>query len=49
VAAGGLALPGAASGAKALLSGENAVLPWSAEIDFVAPEPAIILVTEGFA
>ena len=49
VAAGDLALAGAASGAKPLGSGDNALLPWSADLDFVAPDPAIILVTEGFA
>jgi mannose-6-phosphate isomerase len=49
VAAGELSLPGAASGGKTLSSGENVVLPWSAELEIVAPEPAIVLVTEGFA
>jgi mannose-6-phosphate isomerase len=49
VVAGDLALSGAAAGAKPLVSGDNALLPWSADFDFVAPDPAIILVTEGFA
>jgi hypothetical protein len=29
--------------------GDNALLPWSAELEFTAPEPSIVLVTEGFA
>ncbi len=49
VAAGELALSGAASGAKALSWGDNTLLPWSADLEFVAHDPSIILVTEGFA
>jgi len=48
VAAGALALSGAPPGAKPLLAGDNALLPWSADFEFVAPDPAIILVTEDF-
>jgi mannose-6-phosphate isomerase len=48
VAAGGVTLSGSTP-AKALSMGDNALLPWSAELAFEAPEPAIILVTEGFA
>jgi mannose-6-phosphate isomerase len=48
VAAGELALSGAGAGAKPLSFGENVLLPWSAELEFVAPGPAIVLVTEGF-
>jgi mannose-6-phosphate isomerase len=49
VAAGGVVqgLPGGA--VHTLLNGDNALLPCSAEVEFVAPEPAIVLVTEGFA
>ncbi|HEY5079326.1 MAG TPA: type I phosphomannose isomerase catalytic subunit [Opitutaceae bacterium] len=48
VAAGGVA-SGQASGARALALGENVLLPWSAALEFTAPESAIVLVTEGFA
>jgi mannose-6-phosphate isomerase len=48
VAAGGVSLVGATP-TKALGMGDNALLPWSAELEFVAPEPSIVLVTEGFA
>jgi mannose-6-phosphate isomerase len=48
VAAGGVSIVGA-NPAKSLTMGENALLPWSAELEFVAPEPSIVLVTEGFA
>jgi mannose-6-phosphate isomerase len=48
VAAGALDLPGAGSGTKSLSSGDNALLPWSADLELVAHEAAIILVTEGF-
>ena len=49
MAAGDLALSGAGAGTKPLLTGDNALLPWSADLEFVAPDPAIILVTEDFA
>jgi hypothetical protein len=29
--------------------GDNALIPWAAELAFEAQEPAIVLVTEGFA
>jgi mannose-6-phosphate isomerase len=48
VAAGGVNLVGS-SPPKALTMGDNALLPWSADLEFTAPEPAIVLVTEGFA
>jgi mannose-6-phosphate isomerase len=48
IAAGGLHLIGAAPAAKALAMGDNALVPWSAELEFEAPGPAIILVTEDF-
>jgi mannose-6-phosphate isomerase len=48
VAAGGVSLSDS-SPPKALSMGENALLPWSADLEFEAPETAIVLVTEGFA
>ncbi|HZZ18608.1 MAG TPA: type I phosphomannose isomerase catalytic subunit [Opitutaceae bacterium] len=48
VAAGGVTIVGA-NPAKSLVMGDNAILPWSAELEFTAPEPSIVLVTEGFA
>jgi mannose-6-phosphate isomerase len=48
VAAGGVVLAGAEP-ARALKMGDNALLPWAAELEFTAPEPSIVLVTEGFA
>jgi len=48
VAAGGVTIVGATP-AKSLVMGDNALLPWSAELEFMAPEPSIVLVTEGFA
>ncbi len=47
--AGGLVQVDAPPGSKPLSSGDNALLPWSASLEFRAPEPAIVLVTEGFA
>jgi mannose-6-phosphate isomerase len=47
VAAGGVSLVGS-SPPKALSMGDNALLPWSSDLEFTAPEPAIVLVTEGF-
>jgi mannose-6-phosphate isomerase len=49
VAAGGVARVGPAEGTKPLSQGDNALLPWAADLEFVAPEPSIVLVTEGFA
>jgi len=46
--AGGIALGGAASGARFLSQGDSALIPISADLVFVAPEPAIVLVTESF-
>lgn len=34
---------------RRLSMGENALIPWSAQIEFTAPDTAILLVTEGFA
>jgi mannose-6-phosphate isomerase len=48
VAAGGVTLTGPAP-AKSLAMGDNALLPWSADLEFEAPEPSILLVTEDFA
>ena len=48
VVAGGLTMAGAASGPRLLPRGENVLLPWSADLEFGAPEPAIVLVTEDF-
>jgi hypothetical protein len=28
--------------------GDNALIPWAAELEFEAPEPSILLVTEDF-
>jgi mannose-6-phosphate isomerase len=49
VAAGGIVQAGPASPGRPISLGDSALLPWSAELEFVAPEPSIILVTEGFA
>jgi mannose-6-phosphate isomerase len=46
--AGGVGLGGAASGARALAQGDSALIPRSADLEFVAPELAIVLVTESF-
>ncbi len=48
VAAGGVTLTGPAP-AKSLAMGDNALLPCSADLEFEAPEPSILLVTEDFA
>jgi mannose-6-phosphate isomerase len=48
IAAGGLSLVGAAPAAKPLGMGDNVLIPWSADLEFEAPGPAIILVTEDF-
>jgi len=47
--AGGVALGAGASGSRPLSQGDNALLPWSADLVFVAPEAAIVLVPEDFA
>ncbi len=48
VVAGGLTTACASSGERVLPMGENALIPWSADLEFKAPEPAIILLTEEF-
>jgi len=48
VVAGAVMAGGAAPGARSLPRGENVLLPWSADIEFLAPELAIVLVTEEF-
>jgi mannose-6-phosphate isomerase len=48
VAAGGLTLLGATTAPKVLSMGDNALIPWSAELEFEAPETAIVLATEDF-
>ncbi len=48
VAAGGVLLSGATPGPKPLSMGDNALIPWAADLEFEAPEPSILLVTEGF-
>jgi mannose-6-phosphate isomerase len=48
VAAGGVTIVGPKP-EKALRLGDNALLPWSADLEFTAPGPSIVLVTEGFA
>jgi mannose-6-phosphate isomerase len=49
VAAGGVTFGGPATAAKSLPMGANALLPWAADLELEAPEPAILLVTEDFA
>jgi mannose-6-phosphate isomerase len=49
VVAGGVTATGAAPGARRLPRGDNALIPWSADLEFLAPEPSIVLVTENFA
>jgi mannose-6-phosphate isomerase len=48
VVAGAVSAAGAAPAARALPVGENVLIPWSADLEFEAPELAIVLVTEGF-
>jgi mannose-6-phosphate isomerase len=48
VAAGTLTQKGPAHAGTFLGMGENALVPWSAELSFEAHEPAIVLVTEDF-
>jgi mannose-6-phosphate isomerase len=49
VAAGNVALSGPQHPRNTLRMGDNALIPWAAELAFEAQEPAIVLVTEGFA
>lgn len=49
VAAGDVAVAGASNPPKVLRRGENALVPFAADFAFEAHEPAIVLVTEGFA
>ncbi len=49
VAAGGVTFAGTAPVAKSLAMGDNALIPWAADLELEAPEPAILLVTEDFA
>lgn len=49
VAAGGLTVSGPAPSVRPIAVGDSALLPWSAELEFVAPEPSIVLITEDFA
>jgi len=49
VAAGGVTAAGAAAVPRPISLGENVLLPFSADLVFAAPEPSIVLVTEGFA
>jgi mannose-6-phosphate isomerase len=48
VAAGGVLLSGATPEPKPLSMGDNALIPWAADLEFEAPEPSILLVTEDF-
>jgi mannose-6-phosphate isomerase len=48
VAAGTVRLAGENVAETVLSMGANALLPWSAELEFVAPTPSIVLVTENF-
>jgi mannose-6-phosphate isomerase len=49
VAAGAVEASGETNAGRRLSMGDNALVPWSAQIEFTAPEAAILLVTEGFA
>jgi mannose-6-phosphate isomerase len=49
VAAGGVVQSSSASPARPLGLGDSALLPWSADLEFTAPEPSIVLITEDFA
>ncbi|MFY9924072.1 MAG: type I phosphomannose isomerase catalytic subunit [Opitutaceae bacterium] len=49
VAAGSLTYTVQGAPAKRLQMGDNALIPWAAEVSFEAREPAIVLVTEDFA
>ena len=49
VVAGGVTAAGEAPGARRVPRGDNVLIPWSADLEFQAPEPSIVLVTENFA
>jgi mannose-6-phosphate isomerase len=49
IAAGGVTFAGSVPATKSLSMGDNALIPWAADLELEAPEPAILLVTEGFA
>ncbi|HEY1793065.1 MAG TPA: type I phosphomannose isomerase catalytic subunit [Opitutaceae bacterium] len=49
VAAGSIARAGETPGGHPLSMGDNALIPWSVEAEFTAPEAAILLITEDFA
>ena len=49
VAAGALVQSDPSHQGRTLSTGENALVPWSAELSFEAREPAIVLITEDFA
>jgi mannose-6-phosphate isomerase len=49
VAAGGVTFAGPAPSERALSMGDNALIPYAADLELEAPEPAILLVTEDFA
>jgi mannose-6-phosphate isomerase len=48
MAAGGVVESGPASPGRPLALGDSALLPWSANIEFTAPGPSIVLITEDF-
>ena len=48
VVAGAVAAAGASPAARPLPLGENVLIPWSADLEFTAPDLAIVLVTEEF-
>jgi mannose-6-phosphate isomerase len=49
VAAGGVTIGGPVPAARSLSMGDNALIPWAADLELEAPEPSILLVTEDFA
>jgi mannose-6-phosphate isomerase len=48
VAAGGVIQSGSESPGRPLALGDSALLPWSADLEFTASEPSIVLITEDF-
>jgi mannose-6-phosphate isomerase len=48
VVAGGVTTGGEDSDARPVPLGDNVLVPWSADVEFAAPESSIVLVTEGF-
>jgi mannose-6-phosphate isomerase len=48
VAAGGVVQSGAAPTGRPLALGDSALLPFAANLEFTAPEPSIVLITEDF-